>query len=54
MRLLKIAGRYTVPERPIFAFLGSTDSSGDLGEIRELRYNIEDRVPHYNIEVMRI
>ena len=43
MRLLKIAGRYTVPERPIFAFLGSTDSSGDLGEIRELRdrYNIE-------------
>ena len=43
MRLLKIAGRYTVPERPIFAFLGSTNSSGDLDEIRELRdrYNIE-------------
>ena len=43
MRLLKIAGRYTVPERPIFAFLGSTDSSGDLDEIQELRdrYNIE-------------
>ena len=43
MRLLKIAGQYTVPERPIFAFLGSTDSSVDFDEIRELRdrYNIE-------------
>ena len=43
MRLLKIAGQYTVPERPIFAFLGSTDSSVDIDEIRELRdrYNIE-------------
>ena len=46
MRLLKIAGRYTLPERPIFAFLGSTDSSDDLEEIRELR-------DHYNIEVIR-
>ena len=46
MRLLKIAGRYTLPERPIFAFLGSTDSSDDLEELRELR-------DHYNIEVIR-
>ena len=45
MRLLKIAGRYTLPERPIFAFLGSTDSSEEMEEIRELRN-------HYNIEVI--
>ena len=46
MRLLKIAGRYTIPERPIYAFLGSNDASEDDGELRELRDS-------YNIEVMQ-
>ena len=43
MRLLKLAGRYTIPERPIYAFLGSKDSVEDEGEFQELRdrYNIE-------------
>ena len=43
MRLLKVVGRYTVPERPIFAFLGSTDFLDDQAELRQLRdsYNIE-------------
>ena len=44
LRLLKFAGRYTVPERPIYAFLGSEDDSEDEGEFKELR-------DHYNIEV---
>ena len=46
LRLLKFAGRYTVPERPIYAFLGSKDDSEDEGEFKELR-------DHYNIEVKR-
>ena len=46
MRILRIAGRYTIPERPIYAFLGSRHSEGDEAEFQELR----DR---YNIEVKR-
>ena len=46
MRLLKIAGRYTVPERPIYAFLGSRNLQEDESEYRELR-------ERYNIEVKR-
>ena len=43
MRLLKIAGRYTIPERPIYAFLGSRDLREDEAEFQDLRdrYNIE-------------
>ena len=43
LRLLRLAGRYTVPERPIYAFLGSKDDSQDEGDLQELRdlYNIE-------------
>ena len=43
LRLLKFAGRYTVPERPIYAFLGSKAASQDEGVFEELRdlYNIE-------------
>ncbi len=44
MRLLRLAGRYTVPERPIYAFLGSRAPEEDENEIQELR-------EHYNIEV---
>ena len=41
MRLLKIVGRHTVPERPIYAFLGTdNDSEGELEELRN-GYNIE-------------
>ena len=42
MRLLKLAGRYTIPERPIYAFLGSGDLEHDEAEFQELRdlYNI--------------
>ena len=36
-RLLKFAGRYTVPERPIYAFLGSRGASQDEGAFEELR-----------------
>ena len=46
MRLLKFAGRYTIPERPIYAFLGSKSFEEDEGEFQELR----DR---YNIEVIK-
>lgn len=43
MRLLKMAGRYTTPERPVYAFLGSRDFEKDEGEFQDLRdgYNIE-------------
>ena len=46
MRLLKLAGRYTTPERPLYAFLGSRDFDQDEGEFQELR-------DHYNIEVQK-
>ena len=46
MRLLKLAGRYTVPERPIYAFLGSRTLDQDEGEVQELR-------DHYNLEVQQ-
>ncbi len=43
MRLLKQAGRFTVPERPIYAFLGTRDPRADEAEFQELRdsYNVE-------------
>ena len=43
MRILKIVERYTVPERPIYAFLGTGEDSPDRDELRELRetYNVE-------------
>ena len=43
MRILKIAGRYTVPERPIYAFLGTDADGATNDEFRELRedYNVE-------------
>ena len=44
MRLLKLVGRYTVPERPIYAFLGSRG----LDEDEEL---IEDLRDQYNLEI---
>ena len=44
MRILKIAGRYTVPERPIYAFLGTDGDGASPDEFRELR-------EHYNVEV---
>ena len=45
MRLLRFAGRYTIPERPIYAFLGSKDSAKDEAIFQELRYS-------YNVEVI--
>ena len=43
MRLLRLAGRYTIPERPVYAFLGTPRLEEDQGELEELRdrYNIE-------------
>ena len=43
MRILKIVGRYTVPERPIYAFLGWPEENVDRDELRELKdtYNVE-------------
>ena len=43
MRILKIAGRYTVPERPIYAFLGTDGDGASPDEFRALRedYNVE-------------
>ena len=46
MRLLKLAGRYTIPEQPIYAFLGSRDIEHDEAEFQELR-------DHYNIDVQQ-
>ena len=43
MRILKVVGRYTVPERPIYAFFGWDEESVDRDELRELKdtYNVE-------------
>ena len=50
MRLLKLAGRYTTPERPIYAFLGSRNIDHDQDTFTELRdqYNID--VQPYRID----
>ena len=43
MRILKMVGRYTVPERPIYAFFGWNEEEVDRDELRELKdsYNVE-------------
>ena len=43
MRILKVVGRYTVPERPIYAFFGWDAERVDRDELRELKdtYNVE-------------
>ena len=49
LRLLKLAGRYTVPERPIYAFLGSKGTSQDEGDFQELRDVCNIEVKRYPI-----
>ena len=49
LRLLKLAGRYTVPERPIYAFIGSRGASQDEGDFEELRDLCNIEVKRYPI-----
>ena len=52
MRILKIVGKYTVPERPIYAFLGWAEENVDRDELRELKdtYNVEVKPYHVSDE----